>query len=88
MRCWPPPPPLEDLPTPLHVIACDVRTGAEIRLSEGPVVDAVLASAALPGVFPPVEWADRLVIDGVVSNNTPLTHALDLGAKEIYVLST
>jgi NTE family protein len=84
MRCWPPP--LEDLPTPLHVIACDVRTGAEIRLSEGPVVDAVLA--ALPGLFPPVEWGDRLVIDGGVINNTPLTDALDLGAEDIYVLST
>ena len=46
---------LEDLPTPLHVVACDMRTGEEIRLTEGPLIDAVLASAALPGVFPPVE---------------------------------
>ncbi|HET7456400.1 MAG TPA: patatin-like phospholipase family protein [Gemmatimonadaceae bacterium] len=79
---------LEDLPTPLHVIACDVRTGAEIRLSEGPLVDAVLASAALPGVFPPVAWGDQLLVDGGVINNTPLTHALELGADEVYVLST
>jgi hypothetical protein len=39
----------------VHVVACDLRTGAEARLSEGPLVDALLASAALAGVFRPVE---------------------------------
>jgi NTE family protein len=43
---------LEDLPTPLHAVACDMRIGAEARLSQGPLVDGVLASTALPGVFP------------------------------------
>jgi NTE family protein len=79
---------LEDLPTALHVVACDARTGLEVRLSEGPLLDAVLASAAIPGVFPPVEWGDRLLIDGGVVNNTPMSHALELGASEVYVLST
>lgn len=79
---------LEELPTPLHVVACDLRTGAEVRLSEGPLVDALLASAAIPGVFPPVEWGDRLLIDGGVIDNTPVSHALELGADEMYVLST
>jgi NTE family protein len=79
---------LEQLPTPLHVIACDVLNGREIRLSRGPLVDAVMASAAIPGVLPPVEWDGRLLIDGGVMNNTPITHALDLGADEIYVLPT
>src|SRR4051794_5879559 len=77
---------LEQLPTPLHVIACDVLTGTEVRLSEGPLVDAVLASAAIPGVLPPVDWNGRLLIDGGVMNNTPITHALEIGADEIYVL--
>jgi NTE family protein len=49
---------LEELPTPLHVIACDVLTGEEVRLSSGPLVDAVLASAAIPGVLPPIDWTD------------------------------
>jgi NTE family protein len=78
---------LEQLQTPLHVIACDVMTGQEVRLDRGPLVDAVMASAAIPGVFPPIEWGDRLLIDGGVLNNTPITHALELGADEIYVLS-
>ena len=79
---------LEDLPIPLHVIACDVLTGTEVRLSRGPLVDAVLASAAIPGVFPPVEWDGRLLIDGGVANNTPITHALDLRPEHVYVLPT
>jgi NTE family protein len=79
---------LEDLPTPLHVVACDLRTGAEVRLSQGPLVDALLASAAIPGVFPPVPWGDRVLIDGGVIDNTPVSHAVELGADEIYVLST
>jgi NTE family protein len=79
---------LEDLPTPLHVIASDLLTGREVRLSDGPLIDAVMASAAIPGVLPPVERDGRLLIDGGVLNNTPITHAVELGADEIYVLPT
>jgi NTE family protein len=79
---------LEDLPTALHVVACDLLRGEEVVLSSGPLVDAVLASAAIPGVLPPVKWDGRLLVDGGVLNNTPITHALALGAREIYVLPT
>jgi NTE family protein len=79
---------LEELPVPLHVVACDVLSGQELLLSRGPLVDAVLASAAIPGVLPAVEWEGRLLIDGGVVDNTPLSHAIALGAREIYVLPT
>src|SRR3954452_15757667 len=79
---------LKNLPIPLHVIACDVLAGREVRLSSGPLVDAVMASAAIPGVLPPVEWDGRLLIDGGVLENTPISHAIELGAEEIYVLPT
>jgi NTE family protein len=79
---------LEDLPIPLHVIACDVHTGEEVRLSAGPLADAVMASAAIPGVLPPVEWEGRLLMDGGVIDNTPISHALELGADHVYVLPT
>jgi NTE family protein len=46
-----------------------------------------MASAAIPGVFPPIEWDGRLLVDGGVIDNTPVAHALELGADDIYVLS-
>lgn len=79
---------LEETYVPLHVIATDVLRGEDVRLSEGPLVDAVMASAAIPGVLPPVMWNGRALIDGGVANNAPLSHALELGAEEIYVLPT
>jgi NTE family protein len=78
---------LEEAPTPVHVLAADVLTGEEILLSSGPVVEALLASAAIPGVFPAVERDGRLLMDGGVVNNTPISHAVALGADRIYVLA-
>ena len=77
---------LEELPIPLHVVTVDVATGEEVLLSAGPVVEAVMASAAIPGVLPPVLWGDRYLVDGGVANNTPISHAIGLGARTIYVL--
>jgi NTE family protein len=79
---------LEDLPIPLHVVAVDVITGEELLLSAGPLLEAVIASAAVPAVLPPVQWQDRQLMDGGVANNTPISHAIELGAREIYVLPT
>jgi NTE family protein len=79
---------LEELPIPLHVVAVDVVTGQELRLSRGAVLDAILASAAIPGVLQPVSWEDRALMDGGVANNTPISHAVELGAERIYVLPT
>jgi NTE family protein len=79
---------IEDTSVPLHVIATDVVTGNEVRLSAGPLLEAVMASAAIPGVLPPVEWDGRMLMDGGVANNAPLSHALELGANRIYVLPT
>ncbi|WP_306357905.1 MULTISPECIES: patatin-like phospholipase family protein [unclassified Nocardia] len=79
---------LEDAPIPLSVVATDLLTGAEQRLDTGPAVDALLASAAIPGVFPPVRWGDRLLVDGGVAAHTPIADAIDRGARTIYVLAT
>src|SRR5256885_10987121 len=54
---------LADAPTSLHVVAYDVVSGREILLSDGPAVDAITASATIPGVFPPVATGDQLLID-------------------------
>ncbi len=79
---------LEEATVPLHVITTDLFTGSERRLSSGNAIAAVLASAAIPGVFEPVAWEGTELIDGGVSNNTPISHAIELGAERIYVLPT
>ena len=79
---------IEDMPIPLHVVAVDVITGQELRLSRGPLLAAVLGSAAIPGVLAPVRWGDLTLMDGGVANNTPISHAVELGAQRIYVLPT
>jgi NTE family protein len=79
---------LEDAAIPLYVVATDVLTGQEARLSRGPAADAVMASAAIPGVFPAVDWEGRLLMDGGVANNTPITHAIELAVDHVYVLPT
>lgn len=79
---------LEEAAIPIHIVASDMLTGQEVVLSTGPVVEAVLASAAIPGVFPPVRMDERLLVDGGIANNTPISTAIALGAKRIIVLPT
>lgn len=79
---------LEDAALPIHLVASDMLTGQEVLLSSGPVVDAVLASAAVPGVYPPVQIGGRWLIDGGVANNTPISAAIGLGATRVIVLPT
>lgn len=77
---------LEKALIPVYVIATDLLSGEELRLSRGDALQALLASAAIPGVFAPVEWEGRRLIDGGVSNNTPIADAIELGAEKVYVL--
>lgn len=79
---------LEDAPVPLHVVATEVTTGLELLISRGDAVEALLASAAIPGVFPPVLFGGRYLMDGGVADNTPISHAVGLGAQTVYVLPT
>lgn len=79
---------LAEAPIPVHLITFDLAEGRELALSEGPAVDSLLAAAAIPGVFPPVAIGGRRLIDGGVVNNTPISHAVELGAERIYVLPT
>ena len=77
---------IENAALPLHIVATDNQLGSEVVLSRGPVVEAVMASAAVPGIFPPVRIDGRELIDGGVANNTPISVAVGLGAERIVVL--
>lgn len=72
---------IEDLPIPLIAVASDLSTGHEIWLREGRMVDAMRASFALPGVFPPVEMDRRLLVDGALVNPVPIAPLLAAGAR-------
>jgi NTE family protein len=76
-----------DLEIPLRVIATDLDTGEEVVLARGPLKPALLASAALPGVFPIVTHAGRRLVDGGVVNNVPLWHALSGPVDRVFVLN-
>jgi NTE family protein len=77
---------IEQATLALHIVATDMLTGGEVVLSTGPVVNAVQASAAIPGVFPPVRIDGVDLIDGGVANNTPISVAVARGATRIIVL--
>ena len=76
----------EELAVPFQCVAASVEAAGERWFSEGPLADAVLASAAVPGVYPPVEIDGEHFIDGGVVNSIPISRAVELGATEIYVL--
>lgn len=77
-----------DADIPLHVVTFDLSERREVLLSCGPTVDVITAAASIPGVFPPVRIGDRALVDGGVVNNTPISHAVALGAERIFVLPT
>jgi len=79
---------LENAKIPVHVITTDVRSGEEVVLSTGDAVDAIVASAAIPAVFPSVRIGDRDLIDGGVADNAAISQAVALGADVVYVLPT
>lgn len=78
---------IEDAAVPLRIMATNFEDGKPIVFDSGPVVDAVLASTALPFVFPPHRIGDRRYLDGAFADQVPLEAAVDLGADTIYILA-
>jgi NTE family protein len=77
---------IEDLAVPFQCVAACIERAAEHWFSTGSVVDAVLASTAVPGVLPPVRIGDEHFLDGGLVNSIPVSRAVTLGAGTIYVL--
>jgi NTE family protein len=71
---------IEMLPVRFAAIATELVTGHEIWLTQGPLVPAIRASYALPGIFEPVRIGDRWLMDGALVNPVPVTAARALGA--------
>jgi NTE family protein len=77
---------IEDLPIPFQCCAARIEDAAEEWFDHGPVVDAVLASAAVPGLLPPVALHGHHYLDGGLVNSIPLGRAVELGARRVFVL--
>lgn len=75
-----------ELTVRFECVAASIEGATERWLTSGPLVDAVLASAAVPGLLPPVEIDGEHLIDGGVVNSIPIGRAVDAGATQIYVL--
>jgi len=76
----------EELTIPHTAVATDFDTGEPVPLNSGDLVSALLASAAIPLVFPPVQRGDRKLVDGGIVANVPIGIAADQGAATIVVL--
>jgi NTE family protein len=72
---------IEDMPFPFVTVASDLLTGHEVWIREGNAIEAMKASFALPGVFPPVMRNDRLLVDGALLNPVPVSVLQALGAR-------
>jgi NTE family protein len=77
---------LEDATIPIEVVTTSITDGRERWIGHGPAVEAILASAAIPSIFPPVTIDGDVLVDGGVVNNVPISRALEAGCDRIYVL--
>ncbi|MBN2908276.1 patatin-like phospholipase family protein [Polycladomyces sp. WAk] len=71
---------IEELSIPLAVVATDIIKGERVVFTSGPVDLAVRASISIPGIFEPVEWEDKILVDGGVIDRIPITVVREMGA--------
>lgn len=74
---------IEELALPFSAVATDMRRGQEIIFNSGSTVDAVRASCSIPGLFPPHEYRNRLLLDGAVVNPVPVSLCRQLGVDAV-----
>ena len=76
----------DQLPIPFRTVATDLETGEMVVFRRGNLATAIRASMSIPGVFPPVQYGHRLLIDGGVRNNVPVNLAREMGADIVIVV--
>jgi NTE family protein len=76
----------EDLAVRFQVCAANIERAAEHWFTSGPLVEAIMASAAVPGLLPPAQVGDEHYLDGGIVNSIPLGRAIALGADRVFVL--
>ena len=76
----------EDLVLPLTIIGTDLRTGEMVLMESGDLIQAIVASTAVPGILPPVTVEGREIVDGGLANNLPLDVAAQKGARVVLAM--
>lgn len=76
----------EELAVRFQCVAASIERAGEHWFEAGSLVDAILASSAVPGVLPPIQIGGEHFVDGGIVNSIPISRAVELGAREIYVL--
>ncbi|RPK32131.1 patatin-like phospholipase family protein [Streptomyces sp. ADI93-02] len=79
---------IEQLKVPFTAVATDLATGDQVPLDHGDLETALLASAAIPGILPPVHRGGRTLVDGGVTAYVPVLAAQQAGAASVVVMST
>ena len=79
---------LEQADIPVHIVTTNLLSGEEVLLSDGDALSAVLASAAIPGVFAPILREGQILVDGGLADNAAIWQAVALGADRVFVLPT
>jgi NTE family protein len=77
---------VQELNPPVALMAADIQNFRRIIINKGPVVKAILATMAVPGLFPPVRWGDHLLVDGGIIENVPTQAAYHLGATRLIAI--
>lgn len=78
---------IQDLPKPFIAVSSDMTTGHEIWMRRGRLIDAVRASFSVPGIFPPVFWDNRWLVDGALVNPIPISPCRALGAQMVIAIN-
>lgn len=77
-----------DLRLPFKIVACDLERREEVVLEEGGLVDAVMASIAIPGIFQPVKIGNRILVDGGIIDPVPSAVLMRLGVSKVIAVNT
>lgn len=74
---------IEDSDIPLAMIATDITSGEKVVMKKGPLATAVMASTCIPGIFNPVEFEEKLLVDGGIVENVPINTVNEMGADYV-----
>ncbi len=78
---------IEDARIPLAIVATDLLSGERVVFREGSVASAVMASSCLPGLYKPLEYRDRLLVDGLLVENVPARAVRESGAERVVAVN-